>query len=208
MRDFLNPLAMIQRDICGGIDMGASYDCDEPIAPGVDQRLILINRDDIDTVTLEGVIDNLITDITLFDTLQGYAFNGVRQSLQPSYEFIPQTVSVGYDHIVNFLAFDISQEQKNNLQKMALSKMVAIVENLKNPGNANSIFEVYGLGVGLEVITNVRIAADLETAGAFSIQLKTSDNEGKEPKMPASWFDVDYDTTKALVDAILLPAGP
>ena len=197
---------MIQRDACGGIDMGAGYDCDEPIAPGVDQRLILMNRDDIDTVELEGVIDNLITDITLFDPAVAFAFQGVRQSLQPSYEFIPQQVSVGYDHIINFLVFDISQEQKNNLMKMALSKMVGIVENLKNPGNANSVFEVFGLGVGMEIITNSRINADLETAGAFSINLKTSDNEGKEPKMPASWFDVDFDTTKAKVDALLVPA--
>lgn len=189
---------------CGGISLGAAYDCDDPISPGVSQRLILLNRYEIDVITYDVTVTSLITALTLLATKTGFAFEGIRQSLNPQYQFVPQNVSVGYDHQVDFLVFDISQEQKDNLENMALNKIAAIVENKNVPGNANSVFEVYGLGVGMEMQTNVRIPADPETNGAFSISLMTSPNEGKEPKMPQSWFATDYTTTKALVDGLLV----
>jgi len=192
---------------CGGITIGADYDCLQPLVPGVKQRLILFNLDDLDVVAYSAVPPtSLIELISLVSTKQGFAYEGIKRSLNPQYAFIPQTVSVGYDHQVDFLVFDVSQEQKDNLEAMGLGKVVAVVENNNSPGNANSVFEVYGLGVGLEIITMTRIPGDLETTGAFAISLKTSDNEGKEPKMPQSWFDTDYATTKAAVETLLVPA--
>ena len=52
----------------------------------------------------------------------------------------------------------------------------------------------------------VRINADQETGGAFTIGLQTHEAEGKEPKMPQSWFVTDYPSTLALVNALLIPA--
>jgi len=192
---------------CGGISIGAGYDCNNPITPGVNQRLLLINKDDIIGVTYDLTETSLITDITLDTGKQAFAFQGVRQSLRPQSAFVPQTVSVGYDHQIDFLVFDISQAQKDNLEAMGLEKFVAVVQNINSPGNADALFEVFGLGVGMELQSNVRINSDLETGGAFSLQLKTSDNEGKESKMPQNWFDTDFATTKAKVDALLTPAA-
>ena len=194
--------------ICGVITQGAAFNCDTPIAPGVDERLILVNKDDIDdaTVTYDMTDTFIISDIVLAaGGKQGWAFEGNRQSNNPQYLFVPQTVAVGYDHQIDFICFDISAAQKENLEKMALGKMVAIVENNRGRGNGDNFFEVYGLEVGLEVITMTRIPSDLETQGAFSISLKTSDNAGKEPKMPPTWLDTDFPTTKALVDLLLVP---
>ena len=86
---------------------------------------------------------------------------------------------------------------------MALGKVVAVVENLDKTDEAT--FEVYGVDVGLEVMTLTRIAADLETGGSFSLNLMTPDDAGKEPKLPATWFITDYATTKAAVEALLTP---
>ena len=193
---------------CTGISIGAAYDCENPLVAGVDQRLILINKADYDdaTVTYDVTTTTLITDIVLAaGGKQGWAFQGVRTSLNPQSAFIPAKVSVGYDHQVDFLVFDISQVQKDNLEELGLDKVVAVVQNMNVPGNADSVFEVFGKDTGLELITNVRINADQETAGAFSISLKTSDESGKEPKLPTSWWDTDFATTKAKVDTLLVP---
>lgn len=193
---------------CGNIALGSSYDCDNPIQPGVSSRLILGNLDDIALVTYDLTDPSLITDIQLLEGKQAFVFEQFRQSLTAQYAFVPQTVSVGYDHQVLLNVFDISHAQKKNLEKMCLGKIFAVVENANVIGNADSVFEVYGLGVGMEVQTLTRIANDLETAGSFSVDLKTSDNEGKETVMPVSWWDTDYATTRALVDSLLLPEPP
>jgi hypothetical protein len=89
---------------------------------------------------------------------------------------------------------------------MAAAKQFAIVENMNAIGNADSYFEVYGIGVGLDMISSVRIPADNETGGAFVIQLKTGDEGGRETEYPSTFFDTDYTTTAALVEALLTPA--
>lgn len=188
---------------CDGITIGSTFDCADPVTPGVDTRLLLGNKKDISVTTYTSTI---ITDITMKTTKAMFAFEGIRQSLNPQYQFIPQTVSVGYDHQVDFIVFDISQLQKDNIEAMGLNKLFAVIENKNTAGNGDNFFEVYGLDVGMEMQTAGRIVMDLETQGAFSISLKTSDNEGKEPKMPQTWFVTDYDSTKVLVDALLTPA--
>lgn len=192
--------------VCDGITIGSTYDCDNPITPGVNNRLLMGNTGDIASVTYDVTTITIITDITMNTGKAMFAFNGIRQSLNPQYQFIPQTVSVGYDHQVDFLIFDISQAQKDNIEAMGLGKLTAVVENKNAPGNGDNFFEVYGLNAGMEMQTGGRIPMDLETQGAFNLSLKTSDNEGKEPKMPQTWFDTDYATTKVKVDALLTPA--
>jgi len=193
-------------DNCLGITIGSDYDCLNPLTPGVDNTLILMNHEDIDIITYDITDTTTIADIGLKTGKAAFEFDGIRQSLNPQYFFVPASVSVGYDHQIDFLTFDISQAQKDNLESMGLAKLVAIVQNRNAVGNGNTFFEAYGLGVGMEMITNVRIPSDLETAGAFSISLKTSDNEGKEPKLPQTWFATDFNTTEALVQALLTPA--
>jgi len=190
---------------CGGLAAGAVYDCDSPIIPGVRPRLVLMNLDQV-TATKDISNKRLITDMTIVGSGNAaYAFEGIRQSVTPESNFIPQNFTVGYDHQLSFFVFDISSTQKLNLEKMALGKMVAIVENRNAVGNADSIFEVFGYGVGMEVTELQRINNDLESGGAYRIILKTSDNEGKESTLPLSFFDTDYATTLAKVDLLLTP---
>ena len=200
----LNPLESIQRAICAGITIGASYDCENPIAAGVNQRLILGNLDDISVVTYDVTNTYIITDITMKQASPTFAFEGVRRSLKPQYSASPQTVSIGYTHLIDFSVFDISAAQKENLEAMAVKPQFAIVQNSNDIGNGDNFFEVYGLSQGLDVLTNVRIPADGETAGAFVLQL-SSPEDLKENKMPSTWFDTDFATTLAKVDATLTP---
>ena len=199
----------INASACGGIDLGADYDCADPIVAGVDQRLILIDKDVYDSavVTHDVTIESLITDIVLTGTGDaGFAFQGIRRSLNPQSAFVPATVTVGYDHQVTFQIFEVDQVQKDNIEKLGLSKVVAIVQNMNAVGNGDSVFEVFGKDVGLEMQAGaMRINADIETNGSYTIDLKTSDESGKEPKLPTSWFDTDYATTLVKVDALLIP---
>lgn len=192
---------------CTGISLGSLYDCEDPLQPGIIQRLIVFNKADIATITFDVTTTSLITDIVLESTKQGYEFTGTKQSINASYTLVPATVSVGYDHLVDLHIWDVTQENKDNLENMAVSAgLVAVVENINDVSLGNSVFEVYGLGRGMELFSLVRTPADVETSGAFVAQLKTSDTVGKEVRMPTSWFDTDFATTKAAVDLLLTPA--
>ncbi len=195
--------------VCGNITIGSIYDCKDPINAGTNNRLILIDKDvfDLAIVTFDITITTLITNIVLTGTGNaGFEFQGVRRSTRPQSAFVPQTVSVGYNHQIEFQIFQIGQVDKDNIEIMALSRMVAIVQNSNSVGNGDAVFEVFGKDVGMEVQAGpMRINTDLETNGSYTINLMTSDESGKEPKLPTSYFDTDFATTKTKVDAILVP---
>ena len=202
--------ALFINGACGSIGSGSNYPCaPNGLSASVENRLILIDKDVYDraTVTFDMTLTSLITNIVLTQSGDaGYAFIGVRRSTRPQSAFVPQTVSIGYDHQVEFQIFDISQAQKDNIEKLALSRVVAIVQNANAPGNADSVFEVFGKDVGLEMQAGpMRINTDLETNGSYTINLKTSDDSGKEGKLPTSFSDGAFGTTKAKVDALLTP---
>lgn len=191
---------------CLGITIGSDYSCADPIAPGVNQRLLVGNLDDISVITYDVTNTYIISDITMKTGKAMFAFEGVRQSLNPQYSLVVQTVSIGYSHQIDFSIFDISAAQKENLEAMATIPQFAIVQNINDTGNADNFFEVFGVNRGLDVISNVRINADGDTAGAFVTTLQTSEDGSKENKMPGTFFDTDFITTLAKVDALLIPA--
>jgi hypothetical protein len=198
---------IVEATACGGISLGSTYSCTAPVVPGVNQRLLLGNLDDISSITYSSTPPTtIIENITMKQGKAMFAFQGVRQSLNPQYELVPGTTSVGYNHTVNFLAFQISQAVKDNLEKLGLEKVFSIIENKNAVGNENNFFECYGLNVGLEASSLMRIPADQESGGAFTITLNTPEAEGKEPKMPQTFFKTSYAATLALVNALLTPA--
>ena len=107
---------------CGLISQGIVFDCDNPLTPGVDDRLLLFNRSELSGVSFDVTDTFIITDITLTGGSVAYAFGGNRQSNNPQYSLVPQTATVGYDHLVQFLGFDISAASKDNLVKLALGE--------------------------------------------------------------------------------------
>ena len=206
MKNIFNSLEMIQRANCAGITVGADYDCENPIAAGVNTRLIIGNLDDIASVSFNITNTYIIEDITMKSTKATFAFEGVRRSVSPQYSLTPQTVSIGYSHQIDFSVFDISALQKENLEAMAISPQFAIVQNINDVGNDDTFFEVYGISRGLDVISNVRIPGDSDTGAAFVLTLQTPEEGGLENKMPATWFQTDFATTLGLVEATLTPA--
>jgi len=195
--------------VCGGIVSGSVYDCTNPIVGGNNQNLILIDKEIFDraTITYDGSTDNLITNILLTEIGDvGYKFEGIRKSLNPQSAFVPSEVANGYDHQVDFLIFDVDQAQKNNIEKMAYGKQVAIVENTNVAGNGDSVFEVFGTNLGLEVQAGaMRITGDADTNGAYTISLKTSESAGKEQHLPNSLWAVNFAATKVIVNSLLVP---
>ncbi len=190
--------------ICGAITQGADYNCQDPIQPGLEPQIILMNKDDIASVT---IVDNKITNIALKAGKTAYLFEGDRQSINASFEHIEQGVTNGYSHNLMFQVYEIGTSQKLNLEKLAIGNTVGITFNMDVPGNADGYFEVFGIGAGMEAETLTRINRDLDTGASFSVSLKTS-TFLSEAKIPMNFFDTDYTTTLNKILGLLVPPIP
>jgi hypothetical protein len=186
---------------CEGIFESIFIDCNKPIQSGVKDILYLINYDDILSTTVDPLNANLITGITLVSGAVAYQFEGKNSSIEPRAALLRQRYSEVYDHEITFKVFDNGADIKRNLQGAVTKKVVAIVENRFKGTEDDAAFEIYGLGAGLQANTLERITADTDTQGAYNVVLASSEQE-KEPNLPATLFDTNYVTTKALVTAL------
>lgn len=180
---------------CGTIGTGSRPDCDNPLKSGTQPRLFLMNFDDLLTTTA-GTTPNLLAALTFATNTVSYLFEGYKQDVKPTQEVInPGNGQNQFKHNLNFLIYEITQVQKNNIQRLAKGNVIAIVENKGK--NADS-FEVYGLNSGLEIVPGV-VRDPLANGGGYIISLATAEGEF-EPLLPQTLFTTDYATTKALVE--------
>jgi hypothetical protein len=195
--------------LCSGITSGAiNQNCDangNGLITGAAETIMIYNFNEISLAdfTFDVTDTNRVTAITNPSGVQAYAFTGFRRTNKPSYELVPGTVSVGYNHILNFSVLESTYAQKENLMRLNTGYTIAVIENLDQSGD--NTFEIYGSKVGLEVITNLRDIDDVENGAGFQINLQTGENVSKEPLMPLTFFETDYATTKALFDALITP---
>lgn len=188
--------------VCGNITAGVALSCSNQLIGGANDRLILINYDEIASYTRNVSNAQIIEAITMVATKKGYAFEGKQQSVEPKQSLNKKRYATAYDHEITFKVFDSTPAVKEQLEKLVQGKVVAIVENNYKGATGNAAFELYGADAGLYVETLERNVGDAEVLGAFNIVLKSGEF-AKEGNLPASIFITDYTTTKALVDALL-----
>lgn len=184
---------------CGTIDTGSMADCDNLPIGGTRARVIVFNYDDIEGYTEDS--DGVISDITLASGATGFEFTGFRNDMKKSEEVVkPDTGISKFKHNCGWVIYERTQIQKNNVEKLARGRFVAIIEN---KGKDDDAFEVIGKGVGVEVVAGA-IRNAHENGGFFIMSFSTPDDQGElEPKLPQTFFDTDYATTLAAIEAYL-----
>lgn len=190
--------------ICARISANVLFDCDNPLVAGTDDNLFLINKEDWDeaVITRNASNNQLIEGIALATGDLAYKFEGKNSSVEPMQKLVKQKYAEVYDHEVTFKVFKVNAATKEQLEKMASGKVVAIVSNLFKGASGEAAFEVYGEEIGLEVQELERSLADVDTQGAFNLVLRTPEI-AKEAHLPATLYDTDYATTKAIVDGLI-----
>jgi hypothetical protein len=180
---------------CGEITVGSAYNCATPLQGGTKPKLILFNYEDIDTIT---EASGVITAITLAATKTGFLFEGFKNSNVPSSEKISSPSGQAmFKHQVQFFIYENTQAAKQNIEKLANGKFMAIIEN--NPADLNR-FELLGKGCGLEMIDGA-LNNKNENNGAYTITLATGEGQG-EAKLPQTIYLTSVAATKTLVEGL------
>lgn len=190
--------------LCGKISASQTINCDNPLQAGSEDELTLINWEDwLDaSLTLNGTNPQIIENIILASGVVAYTMDGKNNSIAPKYELVKQPYAEVYNHELNYKVFGVNASAKEQLEKKAKGRFVAIVHNKYKGASGDSAFEVYGADAGLVVTQMIRDVNSADTQGAFDIILKTSELS-PEPHLPKTLFITDYATTKAVVEGLL-----
>lgn len=181
--------------------MGSSLNCDEIPAGGTVARVGVINYDDISSITEDS--DGRITAISLKAGKEGYLFSGFRNDVQKSEEVANPGIGLNqFRHLVRWVIYERTQEQKNNIERLAKGRFVVVAENR---GKDDDAFEVYGIGVGVEIVAGT-IRNAFENAGVFVLPFATPEGEF-EPKLPQS-LGSSYSNAVSIFDGLFpAPSG-
>lgn len=184
---------------CGTLTLDQLKNCDFPLQAGTRDKAKILNLADIATIT-RNATTKAIEAFTNTTPGSAVVIDGQRNSIAPKYTKVQQGVFSMYDHEVSMMGFDISPEVKDDLEQGADGQYVVVVENFFKGQDGNAAFEIYGLDNGLELTDLERDVNNQDTQGAFSMRFYSDVN--KEPRMPATLWDTDYATTKAIFDAL------
>lgn len=196
------PFGFLNTASCAVITAGLSLDCDFPLVGGVKDDIILMNLDDIDSVTRNGSNAQVIEAVTKATGKTGFKFEGKNNSVDPQVSLVKQRYSEVYDHEVMFKVFTNDPTTKLQLEKLVQGKVVAFVHNNHVNSAGNSAFEIYGLSQGLDCVELTRVLNDADTQGAWNVVLRTNE-QTKEPHLPNPLFITDYATTLAVFNGLL-----
>jgi len=191
--------------ICGEISANILISCLFPIQAGTEDTLILLNRTDIVSTTRNGSNLQIVENIILASGASGYAYQGMNNSHKPKFNVVKVGPFKRWSHQIDFMAFGVLADSKEQMQKLKDGDIVAIVYNKFKGISGNGAFEIYGLDAGLKIETIERDVTNQETQGAFAISLMSDADTGLEPFPPKTLFITNYATTLAVVDGLYTP---
>ena len=193
---------------CSGIFQGQLIDCEQPLAVGLEQRLFIANKEDVEGVDYSVVAgeENVVEAITMKSGKAFFEFEGVNETIKAQNSLVRNALSNTYNHMVDFSVFEVDNSSLLNLQAMAYKPQIVIVFGVNDSSLGNGIFRLYGNQAGLDLGTDEQIHGDTETGGAQVCQLLTPDSGRAETQKPPVIFLTDYATTLALIEDLLTPA--
>ena len=171
------------------------FDCSNPPSQGIETRMVLINRADINrTLSIENVDGT--QDIETNTLATGYILEGIKQL--NSYN---ATVTVADDQLTKVAhafvgrIYNITAESRAFIKSLISgANLVAVVEKKAKGVDGKWGYQILGWDTGLEISEGVENSA--ENDGAFTFTLASSPL-ALEPRMPLTFWDTDLATSKA-----------
>ena len=209
---FISGREMVRRtgysfmEACGLATASILRDCDTPLTGGTKTTVWLGNISEVDDYTQDVYNKLIVSGITLASGKTLFKLEGDSgtngSSVGANYKMVKLPFGRAWEHEVSGLAFSIDPDTKLELDKWVQGQLFMIVENKHKGEDGNSAFEIYGLDAGLQMEEFERNPNDKDTLGAFKFRLKTDENS-REGNMPYTFWDTDYATTLAAINALL-----
>lgn len=184
-------------DCTGNLTADILFDCANAPVGGIEQNVVLINKDDIDVAntTIDATNRILLTNLQLKAGKTGFLLTGVKQSSGKAWELVKkENAPDKFKHTFSGVIFNPSaanKQQADGLSKGA--KYIAVVEQVWKGTDSADAFEVLGMTSGLELMTMTN--SSKENDNMIMFELASSDGF-EETTMPRTLLDVTYAATK------------
>lgn len=174
--------------------------CSNPIFGGLEQIGYLINRGDIASFTKTSGIVSAIALKTgakavTVQQMGQQAFNGTSAELQQG------DVMNTFNKVGSFIILDNSPDVTEKIvNPLANGEFVLILENKYKDSTSKNAFEIIGLDRGCRATAITQ--NKYENMGGWQVEL----TETETPNASTFFWDTDYATSKAALEALLIPA--
>ena len=186
----------------GQIAADIILDCDKKPIAGLEVDILIINRDDILSKTIDPLNKCKLTAIALKSTKRAWKYQGYKKTANAGSDLV--VTDNMPDAFTHYLSLTVWGGDSASVEAMRdMNDLVIIVEN-KNKGTAgDGAFEIYGDETGLYKTSMTKRSND--NGGVYALELATQ--SGEEASVPTRVFiATDYATTKAAFTALLTPA--
>ncbi|MBY8963788.1 hypothetical protein KJK34_13585 [Flavobacterium sp. D11R37] len=184
-------------DCTGNLTADILFDCANAPIGGIEQNVVLINKDDIDlsATTVDATNRILVTNLQLKPGKTGYLLTGVKQANGKAWELVKkENAPDKFKHTFSGVIFNPSaanKQQADSLSKGA--KYIAVIEQMWKGTDSEEAFEVLGLNSGLELMTMTNNSKENDNMIMFEL---ASADGFEETTIPKTLLDVDYAATK------------
>jgi len=184
-------------DCTGNLTADIIFDCANAPIGGIEQNVVLINKEDIDVAatTVDDTNRILVTNLQLKPGKTGYLLTGIKQSNGKAWELVKkENAPDKFKHTFSGVIFNptaLNKQQADQLSKGA--KYVAVVEQVWKGAASADAFEILGYSSGLEITTMTN--SSRENDNMIMFELASADGF-EETTMPKTFLDGDYAATK------------
>lgn len=187
-------MALDCTNICGKIVADQLIDCDSEFVKGIEQQVLIINRCDIESFTVDKTeATHKATAITLKSGSTGYIIQGLsNKSLFYGAHSIVSNDDTpdSFLHTIGLRGYNLTEE--NLIYIRNLGKGADLVAITLDKAQGDDKYKVYGLQSGLKVGEYSQNTN--ESSGAFIYTL-TSKEPDTESDPPLVWFEADEAST-------------
>ncbi|KAF2518250.1 hypothetical protein E0W68_09505 [Flavobacterium salilacus subsp. salilacus] len=184
-------------DCTGNLTADILFDCANAPIGGIEQNIVLINKNDIDltATTIDGTNRILVTNLQLKPGTTGYLLSGVKQSNGKAWELVKkENAPDKFKHTFSGVIFNPSATNKQQADELSKgAKYIAVVEQVWKGASSADAFEILGLTSGLELTTMTNSSKENDNMIVFEL---SSADGFEETTMPKTLLETDYDTTK------------
>lgn len=169
---------------------------------GIEVKVRILNRTDIESVTYDGTYPSKVTAMTMKSTKRAWTLTGFKKNLVAGDDLVvSETMPDKYSHYFNFKQFETLAADIENI--VALNDVVVIYESKDKTTTGDGVFRILGLQNGLYKSTaTMRTNAD---NGTRNIELTSLEGEAEEYPY-YTFHDTSYATTLAAIEALETPA--